>query len=113
MEDKELLNLVKRLLKRKPTNLGGLFEELTVDYRNGDSTYCISVSNYNGYKIHFRLETPKQANIYRDIEVSEKEYMEVKWQIEYWTELITNSEFDLFREFAERDDSQMDDLLDD
>lgn len=115
MENKELLNLIKKLLKKRPSSFGGfVFDETSLLYENGESTYIIDFNAVNGYVITLSIDNAitHYCNHY-SIDVDEKDYMEIKWTMQNWRSVFEESEFNTFKEFAETDDTQMEDLLND
>ena len=49
----------------------------------------------------------------RTIELTEKEYMDLKWSIEAWKEQMEEQDLEEFKDFAESEPGTMDDLLHD
>lgn len=49
----------------------------------------------------------------KTVELTEKEYMDIKWTIEEWHEVLEVKAFDDFAKFAESEPNSMDDLLND
>lgn len=113
--EKELVNLVKKLLKRTPTSVyDDPFNDYSIVYKNGDVEYRISICKINQlFTVELHISNYKiNSFTHYDSNITEREYMEIKWSIENWKQTINDYEFDAFREFVE-DDTQMDDLLND
>lgn len=53
------------------------------------------------------------ANLTKNIELTEKEFMDLKWKIEDWASQIESKLLEDFAEFAEAEQTSMDQLLDD
>lgn len=86
----------------------------------------IEATYYNGefitYRVHVSFKpTPMVTlSIYfnssvfkKEVSVTEKEFMDIKWKIEAWTREIEAKALDTFKEFAEKEPNSMDDLLND
>lgn len=78
----------------------GISYEITVVRQE---EYVADLAIYNG------------ANVFRKkIVLTEKEFMEIKWKIQEWSEELETKAFEEFKDFAEPEEpSAMDDLLKD
>lgn len=114
---KEIISLVKKLLKRIPTNVpSGPFDSCSITYNNDDFTFYIdlytNIDSKYMLSLHINNHNISQYNDYQ-FEIGEKDYMEIKWKIEEWSNYLKEQAFNKFKEFIEEDDTQIDDLLDD
>jgi hypothetical protein len=90
------------------------------NYRNDSKEYSVNLINKQSYHpedtpeffIELYIDDGNQ-NFYREIPLTEKEYMELKWIIEEWCTVLELRAFDAFKEFCELEPGSMDDLLND
>lgn len=86
----------------------------------------IEATYYNGefitYRVHVSFKPYRTVTLFiyfnssvcrKEISVTEKEFMDIKWKIEAWTKELEAKALDTFKEFAEKEPSSMDDLLND
>ena len=125
----DLKNQIFTLLKKCPKCVELWGDGCRITYKNGESSYVIHLSRppKEDDEIPFLDTTPQehyefQMDIWLNsagkhfatkVELTEKEYMEMKWTIEEWNNTFTTSILDEFKEFVETEPSSMDDLLND
>lgn len=110
---KEIKNLVTKLLQVSPSlvsidNFGGSATYNSNDdtmysiflYKNDDYNLSLTITSGSGYYEYFS-------------KLTEKEFMELKWTIEKWSNDIENKTFDEFRDFVNSNANPADDLLND
>ncbi len=112
----DLKNQIFALLKKRPDSAGASNSVVSIGYDlNKSIWYCISLFKDvkdKPYSVNVRINGDFNTYI-RDIELTEKEYMDMKWTIEEWARDLEEKAFEDFAKFAERDPNSMDDLLDD
>ena len=116
----QLKNLVKKLIAKEPSSAdpNAIFTP-QIEYKNDNVIYRIAINHIpetNEYVLELFIEDNPEDydtgyNYYCNI--TEKEYMEIKWNIEAWHDFLVKKEFDRFAEFAEQEQSSMDELLND
>ena len=109
----ELKTLVKRLLGTEPTYVfKGPFDDLYVSYINGKYEYSIHLEGNNTIILNLYENDPyKYLNTFT-IEATEREYMEIKWEIEELKKLSDEKQIDGFKEFVDGlSKNTMDELL--
>lgn len=113
----DLLTLIKRLLKQVPngTNVY-LFDESGVEYVYLNKLkYTIAYWECNStYHVRLSITELNPYHLLNDfeIEVSEKDYMEIKWKCKEWEEYLRKQQLDAFEEFVDSfSDDSMDSLL--
>lgn len=108
----DLKTLVNKLLCRQPDLIHEIFE-LSVQYQNKGLIYDITLWE-SEHKVTLDIQGNVVVTSNYDIELTEKEYMELKWKIEAWRDELQNSNFETFKEFVnEIPERGMDDLLND
>ena len=50
---------------------------------------------------------------YKSVELTEREFMDLKWTMEEWNKVLEDKAFEEFKDFAENEPNSMDDLLKD
>lgn len=106
----KLVSLVKKLLERKPDNCGMFCDY--VAYKHKDGFYRVDTSEYDKTYSIYLFDTSNETQFSE--EVSERDYMEIKWAIEEWRKILHEDAFDEFEEFVnEVPDQGMDELLHD
>lgn len=115
-----LKTLVQKLLKFCPTKvMNGLFDDDVIEYYNDNISYSISVYSLidnSKYYVKINISNIHPYEYINDfnIEVTEKEYMETKWQIEDWIKYLNEKQLLAFEEFVNSfENNSMDDLLND
>lgn len=116
----DLLTLIKKLLNQVPNRAdkdvnpfidGGVeyfYENLnySIDYWKGQNGYTIS--------LHISERNPFYCLNHITIEVSEKDYMEIKWKCEEWSKYLKEQQLNQFEEFVNGfENNSMDELLND
>lgn len=123
----DLKSQIFTLLKKCPKSTELWKNSCRITYKNGESIYVVHLSRPQDEEIPFADFEPQehyefQMDIYlnsggkhfcQKIELTEKEYMEIKWAIEEWTTVLKTAILDEFKEFVETEPSSMDDLLND
>ena len=111
----DLKKLIFKVLEKTPTRTDVNFDKTyhSVFYIDEEKSYDIVIyKNKDGYEAEINI-----FNAYRSsrfvCELTEKEYMQLKWQMEEWNTYILDKDFDLFEEFANKSKGSIDDLLDD
>lgn len=110
----DLKNQILALLEKCPDYTTTIIDDLIeATYYNGEFiTYRVHVSFKPNPTvalfIYFNSSTYR-----KEISVTEKEFMDIKWKIEAWAKEIEAKALDTFKEFAEKEPSSMDDLLND
>lgn len=110
----DLKNQIFALLKKCPNRAD--FNNVTY-YKDDATTYNIVLyqfkqGNVPNYIVDLNIYSRYGTHI-EQASITEKEYMELKWQIEDWTEVIKNKILGEFKEFTESEPNSMDDLLND
>ena len=117
----ELKTLIKKLLNQVPNRIEPIFDDVdSIIYEYNGKEYTISLfrdfDGPNSYRIALYtdvISTYRQLKTFY-IDISEKEYMEIKWKIEEWNDYLTNQQMDQFKEFVESfSNNSMDELLND
>lgn len=111
----DLKNQVFRLFEKRPI-------EAQIAETGGSLRYCVTDSLYysinviasdnSKFAIGVEIWTD-YAHYERYVEISEKEFMNLKWKIEDWQSILEQEAFDKFEEFANIEPGTMDDLLND
>ena len=109
----DLKNQIFALLKKCPDNV----------FVNGEfSEVMYYVDDVLSYKLHLDHNKKQEAILYiysvsstfwKTITLTEKEFMDIKWQIADWRSAIEAKLFEDFAKFAESEPNSMDDLLND
>ena len=108
----DLKTLINKLLCKQPDLIYEMFET-SVQYKNKDFIYDITLWK-SEHKVTLSIQGNVAITSNYDIELTEKEYMELKWKMEAWRDELQNSNFETFKEFVnEIPESGMDDLLND
>ena len=125
----DLKNQIFTLLKKCPKCVELWGDGCRITYKNGDSNYTFHLSRPpkeddeipfpdDTSRVHYEFQMDVYLNsankhFYDKIELTEKEYMEIKWTVEEWHDIFTTAVLDEFKEFVETEPSSMDDLLND
>ena len=109
---KEIKNLVTKLLQVSPSlvaidNSGGC-----ATYYSNNTTYSIFLYKNDDYNLSLSIDSGRGYYEYSS-KLTEKEFMELKWTIEKWSDDIENKTFDEFRDFVNSNANPADDLLND
>lgn len=112
----DLKNQIFALLKKRPDSAGASNLVVAVAYDlNKPTSYSISLFKDikdKPYSVNIRIN--EEFNTYiKDVELTEKEYMDIKWTIEEWIKDLEQKAFEDFAKFAESEPNSMDDLLND
>lgn len=111
----DLKNQIFALLKKCPDFTG----THQIHYYTDSTAYIIvlasksetqeDVPNYSAI-----ITINKESGQYhKTVELTEKEYMDIKWTIEEWANYLKEKAFEDFAKFAESEPNTMDDLLND
>ena len=110
-----LKNQIFALLKKCPNGV----DRHRISYHKDDNYYDLTLNK----KYETQEDTPnfsasliiyKNTNKYfKSVELTEKEYMDIKWSIEEWNKVLEDKAFEEFRDFVESTPNSMDDLLKD
>lgn len=112
----DLKKFVKKLIfsSKVPTYVEISNETAVISYVKNDMRFSVNIiKKMESYGCFLYIFGSGDQTLIKEVELSEKEYMELKWQIENWLDLINDSLYNQFKEFAESEDSSMDDLLND
>ena len=111
----DLKNQIFTLLKKCPSAAS----DRQIHYYTDSAAYTISlVSNFGaqeGVPDCYAIITISTENdqYQKNVELTEKEYMDLKWTIEEWDKELKEKAFEDFAKFAESEPNSMDDLLND
>lgn len=108
----DLKNQIFTLLKKCPNEiyLSPESNDFVVSYYNNGNVYDL---NFIYSKTLVTIGISNGTEYIKQVEVTEKEYMELKWTAEEWSKVLEEKAFEEFKEFAEMEPSSMDDLLND
>ena len=109
----DLKNQIFALLKKCPerANISEYVTEIAY-YPEDNSTYILTLKSEVGYKIQVSIYN--YDNVFsKTVPLTEKEYMDIKWSVEEWREVLEEKAFEDFAKFAESEPNSMDDLLND
>jgi len=119
----DLKTQIFSVIKKRPHSICTSFDAYEVAYVNDNSEYIIYPTKCNnGTSFVCTLRVSKRCNndtlpfadeTIRKVELTEKEYMDLKWAIEAWKEQIEEQDLEEFKDFAESEPGTMDDLLHD
>lgn len=119
----DLKTQIFSVIKKRPHSICTSFETYDVAYVNDNSEYVICPSKHNnGTSFTCTLRINRRCDdeplvftdeTIRTIELTEKEYMDLKWTIEAWKEQLEEQDLEEFKDFAESEPGTMDDLLHD
>lgn len=101
----EIKNLIFKLLKKKPDWISAI-DEKEIDASYNDIS--LSIYNYNGFEYQLRIN-----NFGFTDELSEREFMEMKWQLSDWRDVLEKEAISKLNEFVDSPNGTMDDLLND
>lgn len=102
----EIKNLIFKLLKKKPNWISTIDEKEINVYYNDDIS--LGIYNYNGFEYQLRIN-----NFYFTDELSEREFMEMKWKLSDWKDVLEKEAINKLSEFVDSPNGTMDDLLND
>ena len=111
----DLKNQIFALLKKRPY----WARPLRIHYYKDLVSYDVTLhkklgeqEDVPGYSAYFVIST--DAGMYdKNIELTEKEFMDMKWTIDEWHRTLEAKAFEEFRDFVESEPNSMDDLLKD
>lgn len=110
-----LKNQIFTLLKKCPSSTG----THQIHYYTDSVVYIVVLSSKFGtqkdvpdYSAIVTINS-ENGQYQKTVELTEKEYMDIKWTIEEWHEVLEVKAFDDFAKFAESEPNSMDDLLND
>ena len=101
---KDLKTLVIKLLEQKPNSciIDGFMCAAHVSYVNGDTRYEISLHKASKYSLELHIYSVCDSkSYYYDCDLSEQEFMEIKWKIEGWDQVLQEDVFNAFSEYVE------------
>ena len=111
----DLKNQIFTLLKKCPDAT----RTHQIHYYTDSTVYVITLvskfgiqENVSDYSAIITIST-ESGQYQKTVELTEKEYMDLKWTIEEWDKELKEKAFEDFAKFAERDPNSMDDLLND
>lgn len=110
----DLKNQIFTLLKKCPKDvyISSETNNVSATYYNDHNSIFYGINLiYSDRAIYFDISS--NMSYTRKIDVTEKEYMELKWTIEEWAKILEEKAFEDFKEFAETEPNSMDDLLND
>jgi hypothetical protein len=106
----DLKNQIFSLIKKIPNRVS---ENLTTIYVTEKLRIILWIKDDYNVEISISDKKGSEQVVYKYLELSEKEYMELKWKLEDWKKYLDNQLLDAFEEFADTDPESMDDLLND
>ena len=113
----DLKNQVFALLKKRPTMACVTNQIVQATYHPNESTrYDISLfkDSFNKPYMMNVLINENLGTFAKNVEITEKEFMELKWIVDDWAATIKSEVFERFKDFAEpAEPTAMDDLLND
>ena len=111
----DLKNQIFALLKKRPDSAGVYGSIVGIVYHlNNFTSYSINLLDTKNKPYSVSIRINEEFNTYiKDIELTEKEYMDIKWSIEEWANDLKEKAFEEFAKFAESEPNSMDDLLND
>lgn len=111
----DLKNQIFALLKKCPDSTG----THQIHYYTDSTVYVITLTTKFGtqedvpdYSAIVTI-SKESGQYHKTVELTEKEYMDIKWTIEEWAKDLEEKAFEDFAKFAEREPNSMDDLLND
>lgn len=113
-----LKNLIWKVLKKRPytVNVENAYDEWDIHYITAKNNYfSIELVNEgeDSYFVILKITNEGQDHlVIKEVSLSEKEYMEMKWTIESWKDRLDEEALDSFKEFAESGSETIDSLLD-
>lgn len=112
----DLKNQILALLKKCPDSA---VEGCEIQYHNNTCYYSIVLNKKHGiledvpdFSVSLTIYT-EFGRYFKSIELTEKEFMDLKWTIEEWNKVLEDKAFEEFKDFAENEPNSMDDLLKD
>ena len=109
-------NQIFTLLKKCPDSATNGRE---VQYHNDQMYYSLVLNKKQGtqpdvpdFSASLTIYT-EFGRYFKSIELTEKEFMDLKWAIDDWRKVLEEKAFEGFREFAESEPNSMDELLND
>lgn len=118
----DLKTQIFSIIKKRPCSISTRFGGHQLGYVNDNVRYLIGIDRQHGGHFVCTLDINKSLDIeplmfkdstFRKIELTEKEYMDLKWSIEAWKEQMEEQDLEEFKDFAESEPGTMDDLLHD
>lgn len=111
----DLKKLIFKILEKVPTRVEFTPDKdwESISYIEEHNYYDIQIyKNNDAFKVDVCVSTGYNSIDFKT-ELTEKEYMQIKWQIEEWDTYLRNKAFDTLEEFALKTKGTIDDLLDD
>ena len=117
----DLKSQIFTLVKKCPVCAGIDKTSAYIQYNNNGKRYSININAKQSYDVENRPDyyidfyiDEDECHYFKEIPLTEKEFMELKWTVEEWALAFELKAFDQFKDFAEPDEpSAMDDLLND
>lgn len=109
----DLKNLIFALLEKCPNHAFSYPDGGEALYYYKDATsYNLGLTSGDKYVAHFMIYSgPNVFN--KEVSLTEKEFMEMKWKLEDWAKDLEAKAFEEFKDFVESKPNSMDDLLND
>ena len=113
----DLKSQIFALLKKRPLHAisykyGGSLVYYP-DKKTCDASYHIGIDTLNE-EYHLRFTIYDGPNVIeKNLELTEKEFMDMKWKIQDWENLIQTEALEKFKDFVESEPRSMDELLED
>lgn len=111
----DLKNQIFTLLKKCPNRANTTSDGGCVEYEDPNLNCQITVGkkfDAVGYFVEVWIDAP-YANHFESIDLTEKEFMELKWTMEEYETVLKLKLLDAFKDLCESEPSSMDDLLKD
>ena len=109
-------NQIFTLLKKCPDSATNGHE---IQYHNDKIYYSLILNKKQGtqpdildFSVSLTIFT-EFGRYFKSIELTEKEFMDLKWAIDDWHNVLEAKAFEEFKDFAESKPNSMDDLLND
>lgn len=117
----DLKTQIFSVIKKRPCSIATRFGGYQLGYINDNVAYVVGIDRHDGQfvcTLDVNKDLDKEPLMFKDstfrkVELTEKEYMDLKWSIEAWREQIEEQDLEEFKDFAESEPGTMDDLLHD
>ena len=117
----DLKTQIFSVIKKRPYSISTTFGGYQLGYINDNIEYVVGIDRHDGHftctlDINKSLDKDPlmfKDSTYRKVELTEREYMDLKWSIETWKEQMEEQDLEEFKDFAESEPGTMDDLLND
>lgn len=117
----DLKTQIFSVIKKRPCSIATRFGGYQLGYINDNVGYMVGIDKYDN-RFVCTLDIDRsfdndplmfKDSTRREVELTEKEYMDLKWSIEAWKEQMEEQDLEEFKDFAESEPGTMDDLLHD